>query len=256
MKALLLMALVVAYTPMSRAAESSIPCDVADVLAEKAYMRVSSAMSNNQRALALVASQTLWDLREYAPACRQVAARSDDLRASGFDGSSLDPWSQMVLDNVNRNSVKVPITPPKLKLPILRDSPGSGGFIGEYKDPTASGFGFSDNQVFICQMIKRRFSKGSGMWYGYTPPGHSRGEDGASWLRFIDENSSAPGWNERVMNFDKSNPQSWYGSNAGTAGADWGKIPFQARDWYWDEDQRSVLDATEAISGGGIPLRQ
>jgi len=171
MKTLLLMALVVAYPSMSRAADSAIPCDVADLLAEKAYKRVSDAMSNNQRAAAVVASQAFWDLKEYASACPRVASRASDLLASGFNGSLLDPWSQAVLDGVNRDSVKGPLTPPELKFPIRRTTQGSGGFTGEYRNPTAMGYGSSDKQEVVCKTVRIKTSiGGSAIVNGTTLP--------------------------------------------------------------------------------------
>lgn len=171
MKTLLLMALVVAYPSMSRAADSAIPCDVADALAEKAYQRVSGAMSNNQRAAAVVASQTFWDLKEYASACPRVVSRGDDLLASGFHAYLLDPWSQAVLEGVNRDSVKRPFTPPEIRFPIRRTTEGSGGFTGEYKNPTAMGFGFSNYQEVFCKTVGRKtYVGGSAIVHGTTLP--------------------------------------------------------------------------------------
>lgn len=175
MKSLLLMALVVAYMPMSRAADSVIPCDVADLLAEKAYKRVSGAMSNNQRAAAVVASQAFWDLKEYASACLRVASRASDLLASGFNGALLDPWSQAVLDGVNRDSVKGPLTPPALKFPIRRTTQGSGGFTGEYRNPTAMGYGFSGTQEVVCKTVSTKtYVGGSAVVNGTTQPPNFR----------------------------------------------------------------------------------
>ncbi|WP_447989411.1 hypothetical protein [Achromobacter spanius] len=173
MKSLLLMALVVAYMPMARAADNSIPCDVADILAEKAYKRVSGAMSNQQRAVAVVASQAFWDLKEYASACPRVVSRGNDLLASGFHAYLLDPWSQAVLEGVNRDSVKRPFTPPEIRFPIRRTTEGSGGFTGEYKNPTAMGIGFSNYQEVFCKTVGRKtYVGGSAVVNGMTlPPG-------------------------------------------------------------------------------------
>lgn len=175
MKTLILMALVVAYPPMSRAADNSIPCDVADTLAEKAYQRVFGAMSNHQRAAAVVASQAFWDLKKYASACPRVASRASDLLASGFNGSLLDPWSQAVLEGVNRDSVKRPLTPPELKFPIRRTTQGSGGFTGEYRNPTAMGYGSNDKQEVVCKTVRTKtYVGGSAVVNGTTLPPNFR----------------------------------------------------------------------------------
>ncbi|MFF7056708.1 hypothetical protein ACFY89_08520 [Achromobacter spanius] len=175
MKTLLLIALVVAYPSMSRAADSAIPCDVADALAEKAYQRVSSAMSNHQRAVAVVANQAFWDLKEYASACPRVASRASDLLASGFHGYLLDPWSEAVLEGVNRDSVKGPFIPPELAFPMPRTTQGSGGFTGEYKNPTAKGLGSGGKQEVVCKPVRIKTSiGGSAIVHGRTPPPNFR----------------------------------------------------------------------------------
>lgn len=94
------------WHPWSWSAEETIPCDVADVLAEKAYQRVYLAMWGGRSSLAVAHSQSFWDLENYAKACQKVIARAKDLESSGFDKNMRDTLSRAILANHNLHNAK------------------------------------------------------------------------------------------------------------------------------------------------------
>lgn len=257
MKVLLKLPLAFAYLPVACAAAGSIPCDVADVLAEKAYKRVSEAMSNHQRAVAIGASQAFWDIHEHASLCPKVASRAADLVASGFHENLLDLQSVAVLEEVNRNSVAGLLAAPEPKILSRKTSQGSGGFSGSYAPPTALNFGPADKQA-DCSWISRRTRVGGyAITNGITIPRFDRMLGGASIIlmnnSFRDEDSASlvgVGVSEKP---EVLNPTQSLGSKANALGVGAGNAGFRVYEPL-NVETRSVLDAAAAISGNRASL--
>lgn len=132
MRVLLLLAVVVAYAPTTRAADSAISCAVADVLAEKAYKRVENAMSKRQHLIAVEASRAFWDLEPYSSSCAQVSTRALDLIEAGFHKNMPDIALTGVSGYLKMDS-GIGISRGVEPRPIYRVSPPVGGSYGEFR---------------------------------------------------------------------------------------------------------------------------
>lgn len=185
MRSVNLLALALSFLPTSGVAEPVIACDVADVLAEKAYQRVSAAMQKKQEVIAVVASQSFWDLVPYAPQCPHVAQRSADLNEAGFHKNLPDPVSAAVLDYFNQRTAAgslIEYDGPR----IIYTTEPSGGGAGEYRARDFYGFQGSRNHSIGYQRMGKMPTGANamqGMTSSITLPGQPGLTDsGQSWL--------------------------------------------------------------------------